>query len=154
MTRRVVLGIALLIPIASGLGCTTTPQRVEPGHESGNRRQTMSFGTAWRLARRDDTMPEARDWRIKIIPNLGRALLVTASCRAGMAIADIPPVDAVVRLSIQGKATEVFSEGTSSYAKCFSERAQLLDLGSAPWDGYWFEIQMKVMADGTIAIRR
>jgi hypothetical protein len=143
MMRRTASVIALLMSIASGISCTTTRQSGGPGQESGNRRQPTSFEEAELLAQHDSANPDTLEWQSKISARLGPALSVTYPCAAGIAVANVPAVDVVVKLSLQGKATGVFAQGTSDFAKCFGERLRLLDVGSAPWDGYWLEIRMQ-----------
>ncbi|MEO6079481.1 MAG: hypothetical protein ABIQ86_06870 [Steroidobacteraceae bacterium] len=147
MTRRFVSALTLLVSCVVVQSCATPPQKTEPSRELSDPVAPASFEAAQLLARRDEARPDTLEWRRNVSNRLGPALSVTHPCDEGIALADIPTVNAVVRLSFQGRATDAFALETSTYAKCFAERLRLLDVGSAPWDGYWFEIRMEGPAD-------
>ena len=101
-----------------------------------------SFESAQRLAQRDEANPDSHAWREQAVGRLGNALLLVVPCMEAMGFANVPTVNVVVRLSAQGHVTQVFAQEDSAYAQCVKERLPTLDLGSAPWDGYWYEIRL------------
>lgn len=135
MTSRTTATFALAAFGMLAFGCATT-------QSGGVVPEPESFEAAQLLARSNEARPDTLEWRRRSVANLGQALSVTDPCMRGIAFEDIPTVNAVVKLSIQGRVVQAFALEDTTYARCFSEHLKLMNLGSAPWDGYWYEISM------------
>jgi hypothetical protein len=141
MKQRATLPITVLLSIAAQLG-RADPLPVSPGDAAPNSSQQQTpFTAAHANARRDEANPESRQWNIDSGSRLGGLLTPLLNpCMLRIAPIDVPTVTVVIRLDSKGKAVEVVVSDDSSYAKCVGERLQLLEMSSAPWENYWFEI--------------
>lgn len=153
MPRRI-LSTLVALSCAVLLSCTAPQQRGDTQQKQAIAREPASFEEARVLARRDESSPDSLQWRRSSNQRLSQALSVTDPCMQGIAFMDIPTVTAVMRLSLQGRATKVFVREDSNYARCFGEHLRQLDMGSAPWDGYWFEVLMQGPAESAQAPSR
>jgi hypothetical protein len=142
-TGKLSAGMMAAVCVAA-LGCTANRNDGMPQRRAVAPEEPSSFDTAQLLAKRDEANPESGPWRRESIGSFaGTIFPLLEPCAKGISLMDIPTVNVVVRLSAQGKATRVFTAENSAYAICVREQLQRLDMKSAPWGGYWFEVALK-----------
>lgn len=120
-------------------GCTASREgAVRPG-EADAREQAWTFETARSQAMLDVANPASVSWALDNAPEIAQRLGSSIStCGRLTEGGRMPNIELLMRFSSKGQVLDALTSEDTPFGKCMSEQLKIVNVGNAPWEGYWW----------------
>lgn len=141
--------LACVFAAAALQGCAANPSADAPAPPEAQSApqagvDAPSFESIRAQSRRDSRAPAAVQWEQEHVREGGSKLTpIFNSCGETAAAGQDQSFTLLVRLSKEGRPTQVLVSPESPFADCFRDGVARLRFPGAPWEGYWLELSVR-----------
>ncbi len=143
-------GLACILAAAALQGCAADPSAdapAPPGIQAApgaGDAEPANFDAIRAQSRRDSRAPAAVQWEREHVREGGSRLTpIFNACGESAAAGQDQSFTLLVRLSKEGRPTQLLVSPESPFADCFRDGVARLRFPGAPWEGYWLEVAVR-----------